>query len=484
MTASFLKDSVRYLPSKILPGLFGVLVLPVLTRLFSPADYGQYTIVVSTIAVLSIFATDWIAPSVIRYYAEYEAKSSLGVFYTTVFVMMCCSIAAVAAVSGAAIFSLKSGISPRIYGYLRVGMILFAAGIAFNVMTQILIVRREIPAYTFYSLWRQCACVAIGIAFAWIFGSGVSGLLWGTAAGIAVALPFLFARSFRELSPSGYSRELRASIMSYGFPLIATNVASWALTLSDRYVIEYFRGSREVGLYSVSYGLADRTIMLAVSVIVLASAPIVMETWERRGEKATAEFIAHVTRCFLVVLAPATVGLALLSEPVTALIAAEEYLEGHRVVPMVAAAAFLFGLQRNFQLALLLRKKTRLIMYIVVLSGIANVLLNLLFVPRYGYIAAGWTTLASYVLFSTATIVVSRKHLAWDFPFRTLRNVAISSAAMAAAVSLGRTADLGPVPLELAALVLLGGAVYVAALLLVDEVRLSDFQQLFAESKK
>ncbi len=480
MSSPFLKDFLKYIPSRVVPGAFGILVLPVLTRLFDPSDYGQYTIVISTIAVLSIVATDWISPSIVRFYTEYEAKGSLKTFYSTVFLITAGSMAAVLAVALAATYAAKSSLSPTFFRYLQVGWLLLAVGIAYNVMTQMLIVRREIRAFTFYQVWRQVACVLLGIGLAYFFRWGVSGLLWGAIAGILLATPVLFPRAFRELSLSGYSVELRSKIMSYGFPLIATNLAFWALTLSDRYIIEYFRGSHEVGLYSVSYVLADRTILLVSALIVQASGPIVMEIWEKQGERETREFLEEVCRYQLILLIPIAVGLGLLAEPIVALLAAGEYREGYKVIPMVAAGGMLFGIQRNFQVSLLVLKKTRVIMYIVAVSGLANVLLNLLLVPRYGFVAAGVSTLLSYAIFTAAMIVVSRRYLAWEFPFGTLKNVLASVSVMAVAVYLGMKIRVGPDWLRIAFATVLGSVVHFGVMLYTREIDGVKIRRLFA----
>ena len=77
MLKSFAKDLLGYIPSKVIPGIFGLVIIPVMTRLFNPDEYGQYVIVTSTVSILGIIAIDWVRTSIMRFYATYEKSSEL-----------------------------------------------------------------------------------------------------------------------------------------------------------------------------------------------------------------------------------------------------------------------------------------------------------------------------------------------------------------------------------------------------------------------
>ena len=213
-----------------------------------------------------------------------------------------------------------------------------------------------------------------------VLNMSVEGMLWGIVIGIVCILPIFFKLSFENYPLNNYSKDLSKRFLLYGFPLVATNLAAWVLALSDRYMIEYYRGSHEVGLYSISYSLADRSILLIVSLLIITSQPIVMSLWENKGASETMIFIRDMTKLFLIITLPAVVGLSLLSETIIKLLAPKEYLDGYRIIPMVAASIFLFGLQRNFQLVLLFYKKTKLIMFLVLIAGFINVISNILLI--------------------------------------------------------------------------------------------------------
>ena len=91
------------------------------------------------------------------------------------------------------------------------------------------------------------------------------------------------------------------------------------------------------------------------------------------------------------------IGLRVLARPFIKILAAQEYYEGYKIIPLVSLWAFFLGLQQRFQVGLVFYKKTNFVMYSIIASGLLNLGLNFLLVPKYGYVAAAITTLISYI---------------------------------------------------------------------------------------
>ncbi len=465
-------DFIRYIPSKILPGLFFLAFTPVITRLFDPSAYGQYSIIISTVGVLLILSSDWIVNSIIRFYAEYEHKNGLEVFAGTVQRVSLLSVAVIALPALAAVLLLRTHIGHQFFVYSLIGLGIFVSGSVFNVTQSILQVKRKVFWYSTFSVWRQCGCYLCGIAAVILFKSGMNGYLLGIFGGIALALPLLYRLSFGGGISRGFSAALQKDLFGYGFPLVATNLSSWLLTYADRYILQIYRGSREVGLYSISHSLADQSIQLVVSLMVLSSAPIVMKTWEQKGPEKTKELLSDITRYYLLVVLPAFAGIALLSKQLVGLLASKGFLEGYKIMPYVAGSILLYGFQRNYQLGLLFYKKTRVIMVLIVLSAGLNVIANIVFVPHFGFLAAGCNKMGAYLLYTISIIVVSRRYFKWRFPAASLRNAIMPLAALCAIIVLVKSFNF-PNIAAIGVCFTLGGGAYFALLGLLGEIDLA-----------
>jgi len=63
-----LVDALKYTPTKIIPALISISIIPIITHMFSPEEYGYLGVVLSTISLLSILTSGWVVNSNLRFY--------------------------------------------------------------------------------------------------------------------------------------------------------------------------------------------------------------------------------------------------------------------------------------------------------------------------------------------------------------------------------------------------------------------------------
>jgi len=140
------------------------------------------------------------------------------------------------------------------------------------------------------------------------------------------------------------------------------------------------------------------------------------------------------------------------------------------VLPLVAAGSMLSSFAQIAGTGLGLHKKTKLIMANTLTAAASNLVLNLVLVPRFGYMAAAVNTIASYAILLGLTTFQSRRYMKFIIPWRQLLRIAAASLGMGGAVllvfgrlaaSASRTASVGIVVGEAA----LGAVVYTVLLL-------------------
>jgi O-antigen/teichoic acid export membrane protein len=486
MIRDFIKDLLKYLPANIAPAIMGFIAIPIITRLFAPADYGNYVLVMSTVSILAIII-GWLSMSIIRFHPAYERDDKLGVFYNSVIKLLLLSVAAVAIVFLIVLLITKSHISTQLYDLMLIGVLVFVLASVFQVLQQFLRTRRQLYWYTGFSIWRHVAALGLGVALVLGFQFGVEGLLWGSAIVLAAALPLVWKVSVggrATLRTKGLSDKLTKEMAKYGFPLVVGNLAAWILSLSDRYVLEFFRSAQEVGIYSASYAVSEHSILLLASLFLLAASPLGMNIWEKEGAAKSQEFVSKITRYYLIICLPAAVGLSVLAKPAIGVLTAAEYHEGYRIVALVAFGGFLLGLQQRFQAGPAFYKKTTHIMAAIIASGLLNLGLNFWLVPRWGYMAAAITTLISYAFLLATMVVISRRYFVWDFPFKSLGKVALASAVMAAIVYPIGSWLTSYALVNLIVGICIGIVVYFAMLLLLREPTKGETQELRALGRK
>ena len=466
----------------VVPAVVGIIALPVITRLFSPRDYGNYILVLATVSLSSTIAVAWLASSTARFFPIYKLRNQVEKFHSTLLKLALISIAAVFFVVLGILFLAQSHISASLFSLIRIGLLLFTATSFFRLLISVLRAKRQGVQYTFFSIWRSIAGLILGVTFVVFFHFGAEGLLLGSLLSIMIAIPLLWRISLGK--PSFRKGNIRSSISwevaKFGIPATAINLLTWVLSLSDRYILEFFRGSWEVGIYSASYAISEHSIFLIVSLFLLSSRPIEYSIWEKQGIEASRVYTKKLTRYYLLIGLPAVVGLSLLAKPIVGILVASEYQVGYGIIPIVASGAFFVGISNIFSVGLGFHKRTDLLMFCYLGGGSLNIGLNFLFVPKYGYVGAAITTFISYACAALLVIVVSRPFFIWEFPFKSLAKVACASAIMGMVVYHIGGSLTSSTLLNLMLGILVGVVVYSLMLSLLREFKQSEIQAVLA----
>ena len=90
-------------------------------------------------------------------------------------------------------------------------------------------------------------------------------------------------------------------------------------------------------------------------------------------------------------------------------LATEEYYEAIYNMPPIAAGVFFTSFANLYSDIAIYYKKTKYVMYPAIIAAITNLVLNYVFINLYGYMAAAYTTLFSYILFAFFQGIWARK---------------------------------------------------------------------------
>jgi O-antigen/teichoic acid export membrane protein len=415
------RDSAWYMSSTLVTALIGFIAIPLLTkRVFTPSQFGVFSLINTAIVMGSSVVYTYLASSALRFYPEYEKKGELDVYYSTVF------------------------------HYIPHFMLLCVAVI--------------LPVLLFLPLgsYKTVICLAVPVfAFFTVFNV----LLY-----ICVPVEFLLVDTRKYFSWKKNSRALQKEFLSFGLALVFMTFLAVLLSSIDRYILQFLKGSYQVGLYSVVYTLVVAVETIMVSFIMLAAAPVVIKVYTHEGGEQARVLISRITRYFLILLVPVAIGLWVLRVPVLTVMTSAKYLPAQSTMLPVALGLLFSNLAWLPYLSFFVTKKTKETLVPVAAALALNVGANFLLVPHYGYNGAAWATLISYVLYFAMVASMSRKHLKWDFPWKSAGKVCAAGAVMGLGIyGLVKTGLHGALGLLL--MIALGTVIYLVALLVLREPR-------------
>ena len=225
--------------------------------------------------------------------------------------------------------------------------------------------------------------------------------------------------------------------MTYGVPVALSLILALVLSTTDRFLLAAFLDQASVGLYHAGYSLANRTLDVVFIWLGAAGGPALIAALERGGEKALGSAAREQAALMLLLCVPAAVGLALVAAPLASLMVGAEMAAGAaHVTPWIAASGLLAGLTTYyFHQAFTLGRRTQALLAAMAIPAVANLVLNLILIPRFGLDGALWATVASYALGLVASMALGARVLPLPVPWTTLTQVLGATAVMAAAVA-------------------------------------------------
>ncbi len=474
MIGEALKDFLRYLPSRIVPAVAAIAVVPFLTRLLPPSEYGRYTLALSTAALFTALTGSWITASAIRFVPAYEQRAQLGQGLGLFFVLFLTTLAGFGLLAGGGgLWLTLRGVLPG--ELVAVAIALCVAVASHDFFLGLLRSRRLATKFTRLTSLASASGYTLAIALAVLLQPSATAAVGGILLAVTIVLPFSARQAIGGVTlglPNNRSETLR-DVLHYGLPALVISAMTWVTTLSDRYVLALAHGEEAVGVYAASRDLSEKALTVLNTLVLVATTPVGMTVWERDGEDAARDYVVNLTRYYLLLVAPLAVGISVLARPLIEFLADARYHAGYRLVPIVAAGAVFAGLATRYTLGLSFRKRTYLTGLCYVAAAVLNVLLNLVLVPRLGYMAAAVGNLTAFAALLVLARAVSRRHFAWPFPAAATARVGVAVATMGIAVWL-TTRGMARPGLQLAVGVPIGIVTYTLAILAVGGVGASE----------
>jgi O-antigen/teichoic acid export membrane protein len=407
-------DMLNYIPSAIIPALAGILLIPFLTRILTPHEYGVYILVITTVSLIASILGGWITISTIRFYPHGDAESSRA-FISEVDRILAVTFVPIAIMLVAASQLKFRLILPSYEAVTFIGVIL-SGKLLVDLNEVYLRAARRVSYYSLvrsmWSIGRLILCVS----FALLMGNHLIGALVGISIsnlGVAVYAWLITHK------PSGGVRRTKIgnspmytiarNFMAYGLPFSASAILMMVLSDADRFIIQWLAGSKMVGIYSAIYGSVNGLLGMLYAVPFMAAYPLAIKAWNGgEGIEKVREIIMPSITIFLIIMMPAVAGLALIGRLFLGIFTTHLYAGYSSIILPIGIGVFCFGISSYTGLGLSLAKKTTVLFAFMAIAAAVNVVLNIILIPVSGIMGAGIATLFAYGLYAAMGGIWSR----------------------------------------------------------------------------
>jgi len=236
-----------------------------------------------------------------------------------------------------------------------------------------------------------------------------------------------------RFSPPVFDRAILKEVLVFSLPLIPHETSKWILAASDRLILERYVSAADLGRYSLGYSFGS-AVGIFLGAVSIALFPIVNR---KLAEKDPHNEVPVLGSVVVVACTFASLLAATMFPPFLALAVPHAYDGAGAVVPWIALGFFFQTLYLIWSQGTFFSRKTGAVALVTFAGAAVNIGLNLVFVPRFGYLVAAVTTAVGYAVMAGLHGLLSRK--LHPIPWEHGRTVRIALAALityAAAVSI------------------------------------------------
>lgn len=388
------KVSLWYAFSNFMQKFIVVLSVPIITRMISASDYGMYSVYGSWFEIAYNFCTLALASG--GYYVGMKKYSERKKEYDSIVISLC--------------FVLTIGLFAFLLVFKSIWNLVFALPITFILPMFVGIItgcprdfwaageRHELryKKLVGITLLTSVLVLVFQISFILIFRSlnldNALAVIWGgvfPSAIIGIPIMISMFKKGRKL----FDLDIWKETFTFNAVLIPYYMSITFLNQIDRVMIERFVDAAHAGYYSVAYRAAS-TINIVTVALNQSLMPWIFKKLKNEKKDDIRKVVSPILICpFLVSLL-----ISLMSPEIIRVLSGTDYLIASGIIPSVAMGMCFRFVSQIFIDIEMYYEKNKTITSTTILVALLNVLLNWIFIPKYGFIAAGYTTLVCFIV--------------------------------------------------------------------------------------
>ncbi len=401
------EDSALYLIGNIVRRMAAFLMIPLYTRVLSPADYGIIELVelLTMISVITL-GVSAVGDAMVRiYHDEREENRRKRIISTSILLVAAISLALYAVAAGAA----EAIGAAVLNGRPNANLIRTAfLALVFSNIVEIGLVyqrlRQRALMFVVFSTAQMIFGLGLNIyllvfAKLGVYGFILSKLIYSIC-GCAVLMPLVF----REVGV-GFSLDSARRVLSFGGPLILTSVSFFVIHFADRFFLKAFAGLGEVGVYALAYRFAFLITFLVGEPFGSAWN---VRLYARVQDAGWKQEFSRVARYLVLCLFLAGIGLMLFADNVMKGLAGPLYSGAALTIPVLALAYIGREIGDFFRGMLFINKRVTLFSRITIACAILNLILNYVLIKPYGAMGAASATLFTWLAYMAACWIAAQ----------------------------------------------------------------------------
>ena len=405
-------NTAIYALANVLNGAIPFLLLPILTRVFTPEEYGLVTLITAVIAIMGAFTGLSVHGAVNVKYFDKEINHPK--FVGASLMVLAGSTCAVL------VFLLFAGdkLSAWIHlpkQWLIIAAIASAAQFVINIRLTMWQVQEQAIRYGFFQVTQTLFNLTLSLALVFWMVLGWEGRAWGIVLAIIVFGSLAIVSLHKEkLVHWRGDKQYAKTAMGFGVPLIPHVVGGLMIAMADRFIIAKLLGSGSVGIFTVALQMA-MVMTFLVDAFLKSYSPYLFK--ELGTVSDIKKNIVKTTYIIFVIFFIFSTFYIYFIGSILHLLVGEKFTSSIAYIPWLVYSAMFSGMYYLVGLYIVYAGKTHVLSIVTVCVGLFHCAMLYYLVSIEGLLGAAKVTVASSVLMFMLTWIFS----AHVFPMNWLR---------------------------------------------------------------
>lgn len=404
-TPKEIKASFWYIICSILQKGVSIITLPIFTRILTLEQYGQVSVYISWMGLFSIFLSlnlpyGSFQTAMIKFENDRDGyvSSIEGIFIllSTVFLV---------------IYLPTRDLCNSILGLSTPIVLIMVFEILSNSCTQCWMGKQKFEykykKVVFLTLFSTFASQILSLVFVICFNDKSTAKIAGNAL-IVVIIGLIICGFFLLKGKKIFNKKYWGYAFGFNFPLIFYYLSQVVFNQSDKIMIERMCGDAQAGIYSVAYSLG-MLLTFVINAITSSYMPWFynkLKQGKETDDRKVSFILSIIVALLLLVIIAAT-------PEIVYIMSGEKYKEAIAIVPPIAMSVLLLFYADIFDRLFFYFENKLFLTIPTIFAGAINVILNYVYIPKFGFYVAAYTTLISYFLLATIdyflSLVVAKK---------------------------------------------------------------------------
>ena len=389
MLNKLLKQGLHYASGSLLLSLASLISFPILTRYLPVEQYGYLSLITTISGLLAAIYKLGLQQSIVRFFKPGDHALASNVAYTFLLTTFIISVF----ISLIAFFTLYEFGRSLIIVIILIAFLQSMRSVVIGLymsMQNSLYVNIVNVIYKYGSLFFM-------LIFIFYYEKSAISVVFSILVTDLLLMFIVFKRFVLDVTFLKPNVELIKKVSIYGFPLMLVEVLQIGHAFTDRFIINYFLDSKSVAMYVAPHSISRIISDVIFGGVATALVPIYMGMWKEEEFDNAKKFINKISDYFLYIFPISVAGLYVISEPLMSILASEKYSESSYILPITFLGVGLFASTFIYSAGLKIKKNQFKLLQFVFESLIINLVLNFIFIKKYGIAAAAWTTVLSYL---------------------------------------------------------------------------------------